>query len=239
MNEQIEKAEEKIKESFHNAEQKIEQAAKKAVEAEKNILHNPWVRAGGAIGAVLIICGGLLFWQMSSTRIQVDKSLIMSPLIDLSPSSAGQLQETFVNEGDTVSANTAVAKVGDEIIKTKIAGIIVKVNKDTGNTINPGQSVVTMIDPHELHAVGTIDENKGLDKIQVGQLANFTVDAFGSKEYSGVVDAISPTAHATDVVFNISDNRPTQQFDIKIRFNPETYPELKNGMSAKITIFTK
>jgi multidrug resistance efflux pump len=176
---------------------------------------------------------------MSSTRIQVDKSLIMSPLIDLSPSSAGQLQETYVNEGDTVSANTAVAKVGDEIIKTKIAGIIVKVNKDTGNTVNPGQSVVTMIDPHELHAVGTIDENKGLDKIQVGQLANFTVDAFGSKEYSGVVDAISPTAHATDVVFNISDNRPTQQFDIKIRFNPETYPELKNGMSAKITIFTK
>jgi multidrug resistance efflux pump len=87
--------------------------------------------------------------------------------------------------------------------------------------------------------VGTIDENKGLSDIHVGQMASFTVDAFGSKQYSGVVDEISPTSNQTDVVFNISDQRETQQFNVKVRFYQQKYPELKNGMSAKLTIFTK
>jgi hypothetical protein len=96
-----------------------------------------------------------------------------------------------------------------------------------------------MIDPSQLRIVGTIDENKGLNKIRVGQLASFTVDAFGSKTYNGVVDEVSPSSRQTDVVFNISDSRPVNQFNIKVRFDQNSYPELKNGMSAKLTIFTK
>lgn len=239
MNDSLKNTEQTIEKTIKKAEEKLEQAVEKAEKIEKNILHNKWVQAGGMVTAALAICGGLLYWQMSSTRVQIDKSLVSAPLIDLSPTVAGQIQETYVNEGDAVKANDPVAKVGDEVIKAKIAGQIVKVQKDIGKTLAPGQAVVTMIDPEELHAIGTIEENKGLDKIQVGQLAEFTVDAFGSRKYQGAVDAISPTAHSGDVVFNISDNRPTQEFDVKIRFDHSKYPELRNGMSAKITIFTK
>jgi len=54
-----------------------------------------------------------------------------------------------------------------------------------------------------------------------------------------VVDEVDPSSNQSDVVFNISDQREEQQFDVKIRFNTQEYPELKNGMSAKLTIFTK
>src|ERR1019366_4866549 len=108
------------------------------------------------------IAGGYLYWQSSSTRIGIDTSLISAPLIELSPTTAGQLNQTYVNEGDIVAANTPVAEVGNEIIKTKIAGEIVTVQTDIGKTFNPGQAVVTMIDPGALRVVGTIDENKGL-----------------------------------------------------------------------------
>ena len=67
----------------------------------------------------------------------------------------------------------------------------------------------------------------------------FTVDAFGAKKYSGVVDEVGSTSHAGDVVFNISDQRQVAQFDVKIRFNSQLYPELKNGMSAKVWIYNK
>jgi multidrug resistance efflux pump len=207
--------------------------------AKPGILKNKWVRSLSLAALVAIVCGGLLYWQMASSRVGIDNSLIQAPLIDLSPTAAGQLQETYVNEGDMVAANTAVAKVGDEVIKTKIAGEIVSVDTEVGKSFNPGQAVVTMIDPTQLRVVGTIDENKGLDRIEVGQLANFTVDAFGSKVYSGVVDEVSPSANQQSVVFNISDTRQEQQFDIKVRFNTDKYPELKNGMSARLTIFTK
>jgi len=39
-----------------------------------------------------------------------------------------------------------------------------------------------------------------------------------------------------DVVFNISDKREVKQFDVKVRFDISKYPELKNGMSAKMWI---
>ncbi len=204
-----------------------------------SLLKNKWVQSGALISLAALIAGSLLYWQSSSTRIGIDSSLIAAPLIDLSPAAGGQLEETYVNVGDVVPANTEVAKVGDEIIKTKIGGEIVSVEKNIGKSFSPGQAVVSMIDRGELRVVGTIDENKGLSQIKVGQLANFSVDAFGSKTYDGVVDEVSPTSRQTGVLFNISDQRPTQQFDIKVRFNQDQYPELKNGMSAKLTIFIK
>jgi multidrug resistance efflux pump len=93
------------------------------------------------------------------------------------------------------------------------------------------------MDPSTLRVVGQVDENKGLADVHVGAPVRFTVDAFGAKEYLGVVDEVSPTAHAGDVVFNISDQRQVQTFDVKVRFDTAAYPELKNGMSAKIWIY--
>ncbi len=147
------------------------------------------------------------------------------------------MNNLYVHVGDDVPANTVVAEVGTELIKTKIAGEIISVQKDLGKVFNPGETVVSMINPDELRVVGQIDENKGLSDVRVGQQATFTVDAFGSKVYHGVVDEISPSSNSSSVVFNISDKRATQTFNVKVRFDTSSYPELKNGMSAKITIY--
>ena len=94
-----------------------------------------------------------------------------------------------------------------------------------------------MVDPSQLRVVAHVDEDKGLSDIMPGDQATFTVDAFGSKKFTGVVDDVSPTARQQDIVFNISDARQTDQFDVSIRFDTAAYPELKNGMSAKVWIY--
>jgi hypothetical protein len=48
---------------------------------------------------------------------------------------------------------------------------------------------------------------------------------------------VAPTSEQSDVVFNISDQRPTSQFAIYVRFDTTQYPQLKNGMSAKIWVY--
>jgi multidrug resistance efflux pump len=147
------------------------------------------------------------------------------------------LEEVFVNEGDKVSANQSIARVGDEIIKAKSDGIVVAINENIGTSFNPGQAVASMIDPSDLRVVGHIEEDKGLANIQIGQPVVFTVDAFGSKKYYGVVDEISDTSRESGIVFNISDKREVKQFDVKVRFDVNKYSELKNGMSAKVWIY--
>jgi len=181
--------------------------------------------------------GGGLYWYDLQKTIYTDQAEISASVIDLSPAAPGPLAQIMVNPGDQVSADEVVARVGNQFIKTKTAGLIVDTQTELGKIFNPGEAVATMIIPGELRVVGRIDEDKGLNQLQVGQRAIFTVDTFGSKKYNGVVDEISESARQGDVVFNISSKRQINQFDIKIRFDTDQYSELKNGMSAKIWIY--
>ncbi len=213
----------------------IKNEEKQIVRIEKNIL---MLIALGvfAIGAVI---AGFALLQVNNSRVYIEKSEVVAPTIDLAAQNPGVLQQVFVQEGDSVVANESVARVGDELIKTQTAGIIIAVKKDIGKLFNKGESVVTMIQPSELRVVGRLAEDKGLSDVRVGQRAIFTVDAFGSKQYEGIVDEISPTSRAGDVVFSISDKRETKEFNVKVRYDIAAYPELKNGMSAQIWVYRK
>lgn len=191
---------------------------------------------------VLLLAGALgggVYWVNAQKTIYTDQAEISAPVIALSPEVPGPLEQVMVNPGDKVNADTVVARVDDQLVKTKAAGIIVETQTELGKIFNPGQAVATMIIPEDLRVIGHIDENNGLSQIQIGQRVIFTVDTFGSRQYVGMVDEISQTSRQSDVVFNISGSRQVKQFDVKVRFNTDQYPELKNGMSAKVWIYKK
>lgn len=194
-------------------------------------------------GAILLIIGGgaaaIAYIAASSHTIYIEKSQISAPTVDLSATKGGVLRSLNVYAGEVVPPGTVVAQVGVELIKSTQGGLVISTQGDVGNQVAPGASVVQMIDPSSLRVVGEIDENKGLSSIKVGDPVKFTVDAFGSKAFTGVVDEVSPTSNQSGIVFNISDQRQIQQFDIKARFDTAAYPELKNGMSARMWIWVK
>ncbi|MBI3573793.1 HlyD family efflux transporter periplasmic adaptor subunit [Candidatus Kaiserbacteria bacterium] len=193
-----------------------------------------------AIGFVLVAGGGiaaLAYLSATNTTVYIDKSDIEAPEVDLAPTTPGVLRNVFVEEGQLIAANTIVAQVGNELIKSTSGGLVISASKDTGKNVAAGSPVVKVIDPRELRAVGRLAEDKGLADVKVGEQARFTVDAFGGKQYEGVVSEVSPTSRDSDVVFSISDKRETKEFDVKVYFDPGTYPELKNGMSARIWIY--
>ena len=194
------------------------------------------------IGAIVVIggVGAGLYYYVSSKTVNIDLSQIQAPLINLSPANSGVLQAMYVNPGDMVTANEPIALVGNQVVEAQTAGEIVTTNNNIGqymNTMTGQGTVATMIDPTQLRVVGNLDENKGLDNIQVGDSATFTVDAFSGQTFKGVVDEVAPTSEQSSVVFNISDQRPTNQFAVYVRFDPTLYPQLKNGMSAKIWVY--
>ena len=190
------------------------------------------------IVALIIVggIGGLIYWNIVSSRTYVENSTISAPIINLT-TTGGTLEEVFVNIGDTVQNSAPIARIGNQLIKANSDGQVISIDTNIGDNFTPGQTVATMINPNDLRVVGQVQEDKGLKDIKVGQTAIFTVDAFGSKKYSGIVDQISPTSDAGDIVFNISGTRQEMNFDVKVRFNVNQYPELKNGMSAKLWIY--
>lgn len=222
-------------------QQKILAEEKRILSEEKGILkkvqRNLWLTSGIVALIVIAAIGFGVYLITAQGRVSIENATISAPSVDLTSRGGGVLQEVFVNEGDIVPANTVVARVGTELIKTLSSGEVITVNDNIGKSFAPGQAIVTVIDPAELRAVGRLQEDKGLQDVHIGQRATFTADAFPGKTYEGIVDEISPTANQGDVVFSISNARQEQDFDVKVRFDVNKYPELKNGMSAKITVF--
>lgn len=203
----------------------------------QNFAYNEIVLIVFAIFVISTIVGGIIYYQISTSRIYVDSSIIEAPIISLGPTAPGILTNVFVKEGQSVLPNTIVAEVGNQTIKSKTRGIITHIQNTPGQLVTSRNAIVKMIDPRELRVVGHLEEDKGLRYVKVGQKVIFTVDAFGSKKYTGFVDEVSPTSRTSDIVFTISSKREEQEFDIKVKFNPTEYPELKNGMSARMWIY--
>ncbi len=215
-----------------NEEQKIEN---KKVHFSKK----PWVHSIAIIVCVFGVLGGFLFWQSTSGTVFIENSYLEAPVVNLSPSAPGTLNALYVKEGDTIAQNTQVAQVGSEIIVSKQGGVVSYAQNLIGQYFSPGQKVVSVVDTNDMQVVGSIDETGGLGNINSGDRATFTVDAFPGKSYQGVVANITPSSEDTGVVFSISDSRPVKKFDVKVNFSIADYPELRNGMSAKITVHTK
>lgn len=188
---------------------------------------------------ILVIIGGaagIWYYLDQQKYVSSDKASVSVPMIQLTPKAQGVLKSIYVAEGQKVIANQAVARVNDDVILTEISGVIATTKQDIGAIYNPGQAVVTMYDPAQMKIVVSIEEDQGLNDIQIGDKVKFTVDAFGSQEFDGTVEEISPISRNGDIVFSISDKRQMQNFDVKIAYDINALPNFKNGMSAKVRI---
>lgn len=204
------------------------------------LLKNPKIiKRIATVIAILIIVGAYYFYQISKGRIKIDNSQVSAPIINIAPSAPGKLTEMDATEGHSVATGDILAVVGTETIRAQADGLIVMAANQVGGTVSPAQPLIQMIKTQDLRVAGTIDENKGLDEIKVGQAVSFTIDALPGKTFWGYVDEIAPTAKQTQLAFSISSERPTQQFQIYAHFDSNAFPEIKNGMSAKMTVYTK
>ena len=189
--------------------------------------------------ALIIFAGVFLYFFNTSERLFIDKSIIQAPIITISSSVQGKVQEIDIKEGQTVESGETLAVVGSETLRAQTDGLIISASDLTGSTVNQATQLIQMIRPINIRVVGTIDEDKGLNKIKVGQVISITIDALPGKTYWGFVDEISPSALAPAFTLSSSTERQTQQFSIYAKFDTTSYHDIKNGMSAKMVVYTK
>ena len=206
----------------------------------QKIRNHPWFRRVLVALIVLAAIGGILYWDDLQSKVYIENAQITAPVISINPRSPGIINEVDVSVGDTVRKDQVLAKVGDEVLLAKTHGVITGVENTPGQLVTPGldpRPVISMIDTRELRVTGRVQEDKGLRDIRPGQDVEFTVDAFPDLRYQGVVEKVAPAARVGDIVFSISDKRQEQEFDVTVSYDINAYPELKDGMSAKMWIF--
>lgn len=206
---------------------------------KKSIFKKPWVQSLTGIIIVVSIVFGILFYKDLSSYVYIEDSTISAPIINISPESSSILDKVYVKVGDYVKKDQPLAHIGAETLVSKIDGLVIDINNNPGQLFSSSQAVIKMIDPNELRLVGTIKEDAGFSKISINDPVSFTLDAFPGENYVGYVDEISQTSKDYSVVFSISDKREVKDFTIKVKYDNSLYKEFKNGMSAKMKVYTK
>lgn len=191
---------------------------------------------GSPIVIGLVVAG--VFYARARVRVEVPNSVISAPVINIAPSVAGRVSEMDVKEGQSVEVGDVLAVVGSETLRAETDGLIIAASDLTGSSVNSQTQLISMIRPVNLRVQGTLDETKGLNRVKVGQPVSFSVDALPGKKFWGYVDEISPSAKSSSFTFSTSTERTTQKFLIYARFDSSTV-DIKNGMSAKMTIYTQ
>jgi HlyD family secretion protein len=112
---------------------------------------------------------------------------------------------------DTSSSNLA-----DTIIKAPVAGLVIGKPTPAGQTVAPGIStpmvLMTIADMSIMQSETLVDESD-IGQVALGQKVDFTVDAYTSEVFEGVVSLISRKAETTNnvvyykVYVDVLDNR--------------------------------
>jgi multidrug resistance efflux pump len=213
------------------------QAPAKARRNIFSIFKNPVV----ILALLVLVAGGGYFgyryWLDLQTRIYIENAQITAPIISVGPEVPGILKDLYVKAGDDIAEGQQLFLVGSLATNALTSGIVTAVQNTPGQMVSSASPIVQMYDPSQLRLVGQLQEDQGLADVRVGQNVIFTVDAYGSRQYSGIVERIGDVADTGSIVFSISDKRQEKMFDVTVAFDVSAYPELKNGMSAKMWIY--
>jgi membrane fusion protein, multidrug efflux system len=122
-------------------------------------------------------------------------------------------------------------------IRAPVSGVARR-NVETGQTVQAGQPVVTVVPLEDIWVSANYKENQ-LNEIRPGQPVEISVDAYGGRTYSGQVDSISPATGARFSLLppeNATGNyvKVVQRVSVKIVFDKGQDPQhlLRPGMSV-------
>ena len=87
-------------------------------------------------------------------------------------------------------AELARLRLRETTITAPIAGIVTEIRAGVGSTVAPGATIMTIIPP-EMQIVVQADESL-VPQLQVGQIANVSVESYPKDAFSGTVKGIAP-----------------------------------------------
>jgi HlyD family secretion protein len=141
----------------------------------------------------------------------------------LSPRQEKQIQATAQLEQARLSLEQAKQNLSDALIVAPFDGVVTAINIAVGGA--PSGTAVEVADMSRLHVDVLVDETQ-IAGIQVGQPAEFTIDALPGITITGKVDAIDPAGTISQGVVN---------YNVRVLLDPTDAP-VRLDMTANASI---
>ena len=87
-------------------------------------------------------------------------------------------------------ANNAQAAVDKDTIVSPIDGVVAELDVKSGDNVQNGGSIATVLDPNQMQTTLSVDETD-ISSVKVGQTVNITLDAISGKTFTGTVTKVS------------------------------------------------
>jgi membrane fusion protein (multidrug efflux system) len=183
----------------------------------------------------------------SKTSLDIANAQFISAAEQYSLSREGSRQEDIIIAQALVQQAKAALKnaeiqLTDTKIKAPVAGVVALKSVEEGVIISFGQQLFSISNLSDVWIGANIEETY-IGRIKVGQMTEFTVDAYPGKQFNGRVIEVGPAAGSQFALLPTENStanftKVTQRLPIKIKAE-ETDFILKPGMSAVITVMTK
>src|SRR5206468_12005492 len=133
-------------------------------------------------------------------------------------------------EAERAALRKIEADLADLTIHAPIAGTILTRSAEPGRVIQPGQTILTMVDLNKLYLRGFVPEG-AIGKVKVGQQAQVYLDSNPNEAVQAEVIRVDPQAMFTPENTYFKDDRVKQVLGLKLGLRG-AYGFAKPGMPA-------
>ncbi|GAB6181984.1 efflux RND transporter periplasmic adaptor subunit [Desulfotomaculum defluvii] len=191
------------------------------------------------------------YWYQNNHYVATEDARVDGNIVRVSPQVSGQIVELTVEENMSLQQGEALGRLSDialapganldlTVIKSPIAGTVIKKIAHVGEIAVPGSPVAMMVDLNDLHITANIEE-KDLHKINVGQQVEYNIDSFPGTNFTGKVISIGEAANSVFSLLPQSNNsnsftKITQRVAVKISIDDYQNKRLLPGMNAIVKI---
>jgi len=137
-------------------------------------------------------------------------------------------------EEATAALAMARARLDEARLSSPVNGLVLHKNVEAGETVNPGVSLVTLMNPADLWLRAYVPETD-IGRVKIGQAARIAVDAFPGRRFEGAISEIGAEAEYTPRNVQTKKERVNLVFRIKIAVK-NLDGVLKPGMPADAEI---
>ncbi|MFC3886348.1 HlyD family efflux transporter periplasmic adaptor subunit [Bacillus songklensis] len=197
----------------------------------------------GILVVAALAIGGVYYYNQNANYIKTEDAHVTGDIAKIMSPIGGTVANWAEKEGDTVSKDAVVGNVSDGTnsvsVKAPMNGTIIQNGVKEGQMVQPGQTLVQIVDMDKLYVTANIDETD-LDDVEVGADVDVTIDGDADATLKGTVEEIG---HATNSVFsllpqqNTSGNytKVTQKIPVKISISGYS-EKVVPGMNAEVSI---